>query len=223
MRYRRTDLVDRAVEVLDEVGVDALSMRHLAAEVGVQPSALYHHFANKQALLNAVADRILELGRRGTEIVTWESELRLICAELRDAMTTHRDGAVLISRVHALGGGAQEPERRMRDALLRAGADGDLARVGARTLVLFVFGHVGREQARASAAGGDGRDGEKAGGKPGESAGGSPQEAAEQADFAVGLGLVLDGLAGAVERGAAQRSPLGIVDETSERHGGDHG
>ncbi|MEQ6903581.1 TetR family transcriptional regulator [Nocardioides sp. YIM 152588] len=173
MRYRRTDLVDRAVGVLDEVGVDALSMRHLAADAGVQPSALYHHFANKQALLDAVADRILELGRRGTEIVTWESELRLICAELRDAMLAHRDGAVLISRVHALGGGAQEPERRMRDALLRAGAEEALARVGARTLLHFVLGHVGQEQARGAGAGSPG----------------------ERDDFALGLGLVLEGLA----------------------------
>ena len=42
----------------------ALTMRRLGAELGVQPSAIYHHFANKQALLAAVADEILARGAR---------------------------------------------------------------------------------------------------------------------------------------------------------------
>lgn len=181
-RYRRVDVIDRAIEVLDARGLDDLSMRHLAADLGVQPSALYHHFANKQALLGAVADRILDRGRRGTEIVTWESELRLVGAELRDAMLGHRDGAVLIAQAHALGTGAAEPERRLRDALVRAGADEDLARVGARTLLHFVFGHVIEEQTRPP--------------RGPDSATLDPVEP----DFAIGLGLVLAGLAVAVQR-----------------------
>lgn len=172
-RYRKVDVVDRAIEVLDDRGLDDLSMRNVAAQMGVRASALYHHFANKQALLDAVADRILELGRRATEVVTWDAELRLVGTELRDAMLSRRDAAVLISAVHALGGGAREPQRRMEDALRRAGADEHLARVGARTLLHFVFGHAAEEQLRASG---------------------------ESDDFAVGLGLVLDGLLAAVHR-----------------------
>lgn len=176
MRYRRADVIDRAVAVLDEHGLAELSMRRLAGELGVQASALYHHVANKDALLAAVADEILERGRRATEIVTWEAELRLASVELRAAMLAHRDGAALISRVYAAGG-ALLPEQRMSDALLRAGAASELARVGARTLVHFVLGHVADEQARSS----DDPD-------PAE------RGAVTDDDFAVGLGLILDGL-----------------------------
>jgi TetR/AcrR family tetracycline transcriptional repressor len=130
------------VEVLDRDGLADLTMRRLAAELGVRPSALYHHFPGKDALLAAVADEILDRGRRATEVVTWEAELRLVCVELRDAMVAHRDAGALIANVHARGTGAREPERRIRDALRRAGADDDLGRVGARTLLHFVFGHV---------------------------------------------------------------------------------
>lgn len=182
VRYRKVDVVDRAIGVLDERGLDDLSMRNVAAELNVRASALYHHFANKQALLDAVADRILEKGRRAVEVVTWDAELRLVGTEVRDAMLAHRDGALLIAGVHALGGGAREPERRIRDALTAGGADPGLARVGARTLLRFVFGAAAEQQLRSRTL-----------------AEGSGTEASE--DFAVGLGLVLSGLVAAVERG----------------------
>ncbi|WP_231123639.1 TetR family transcriptional regulator [Nocardioides sambongensis] len=195
-RYRKVDVVDRAIGVLDDRGLDDLSMRNVAAEMGVRPSALYHHFASKQALLDAVADRILELGRRATEVVTWDAELRLVGTELRDAMLGRRDGAILIAGVHALGGGAREPQRRMEDALRRAGADEHLARVGARTLLHFVFGHVAEEQIRARSA-----DGSRAVG-----ADAAPPGAEVPDDFAVGLGLVLGGLVTAVQRNRGARA-----------------
>ncbi|KAA1419636.1 TetR family transcriptional regulator [Nocardioides humilatus] len=142
MRHRRTDVIDRAIVVLDEQGLDEWSMRRLAADLGVQPSALYHHFSGKDELMAAVADELLRRGRRPAEIVTWESELRLVSVELRDAMRSHRDAAELIAAVHTRGVGAQEPLRRMAGALQRAGADDELARVGASTLLHFVFAHV---------------------------------------------------------------------------------
>jgi AcrR family transcriptional regulator len=185
MRYRRADVVDRAIDVLDQVGLEALSMRRLAAELGVQPSALYHHFASKQALYAAVADEILARGRRPTEVVTWQAELRLVCVELRDIMLRHRDGATLVSMVRALGVGADEPIRRMAAALTWAGADAELARVGAHTLFHFVFGHVADEQAQRRVAVPD-------------SAVASPAVA----DFGIGLGVILDGLS--AQLGAAR-------------------
>lgn len=168
MGYRRSEIVDRAIAFLDEVGLEGLTMRKLAADLGLQPGALYHHVANKDALLAAISDELLSRGRRASEVVTWDAELRLVCVELRDAMLACRDGAALVARVHALGLGAADPLQRMGDILTRAGADRHLARIGARTLLHFVFGHVADEQVRAEI--------------------GSPE------DFHVGLSLVLDGL-----------------------------
>ncbi|WP_418058351.1 TetR family transcriptional regulator [Pimelobacter simplex] len=139
MRYRRTDVVERAIEVLDAHGLDALSMRRLATDLGVQPGALYHHFTNKDALLAAIADEILRRGSRPAEIAAWDAEVQLLCVGLRDAMRRHRDGAVLIAHVNRSD--AEALERPLRAALERAGADDDLARVGARTLVRFVLSH----------------------------------------------------------------------------------
>lgn len=51
----RTALTQAAVAQVDEVGIDHLSLRAAANTVGVSPSAAYHHFADKEALLAAVA------------------------------------------------------------------------------------------------------------------------------------------------------------------------
>lgn len=139
MGYRRGEIVGRAITVLDDVGLDGLSMRKLAGDLGVQVGALYHHFENKAALLAAVSDEILRRGRRPAEIVAWDAELSLLCVELRDAMRRHRDGAALIAQVHRYD--AEALERPLRSALGRGGADEHLARVGARSLVRFVLSH----------------------------------------------------------------------------------
>ncbi|GMA92600.1 hypothetical protein GCM10025869_31290 [Homoserinibacter gongjuensis] len=63
MRHDRESVVDAALRILDEWGLSELTMRRLGAALEVQPSALYHHFENKQTLLAAVADRIQETAR----------------------------------------------------------------------------------------------------------------------------------------------------------------
>ena len=142
MRYRRADIVGRAIDVLDAHGLDALSMRRIAADLGVQPGALYHHFTNKDELLAAVADELVARGRRTSEVVAWDADLTLVCVDLRDAMRAVRDGAELVAAVHDAGTGALEPAARVAAALGRAGADEDLVRVASAMLVEFVIGHV---------------------------------------------------------------------------------
>ncbi|HEY5304232.1 MAG TPA: TetR family transcriptional regulator [Acidimicrobiales bacterium] len=52
----RTQVLSAAFDVVDRDGLDALTIRHLAAQLGVTPMALYWHFADKQALLDALVD-----------------------------------------------------------------------------------------------------------------------------------------------------------------------
>src|SRR3954467_12463590 len=99
MRHRRSDVVASAIAMLDTYGLADLTMRRLGAELGVQPSALYHHFANKQTLLAAVADELLARGARGDRPAAWDDRMVAICAELRDAMLAYRDGAELVATV----------------------------------------------------------------------------------------------------------------------------
>jgi len=53
-------ILDVAYALVDKEGAEALSMRRLAASLGVAPMALYNHFSDRDNLLNALADRALE-------------------------------------------------------------------------------------------------------------------------------------------------------------------
>lgn len=178
MRYRRTDVVDRAIEVLDAYGLADLTMRRLGAELGVQPSALYHHFPHKQALLAAVADEILARGRRPARPDHWDDRVVAICTELRDAMLAYRDGAELVATVRAFELGAATPYDELVDALAGTGLDPTLRPTAAGALLHFTFGHVLDEQTHLQAG----------------SAGAIDDAPRESSDFQAGLAIVLDGI-----------------------------
>jgi len=56
----REKIVEKALEILDAEGVEGLSMRRLGEALGVEAMALYHHFPNKDAILDGVLARIME-------------------------------------------------------------------------------------------------------------------------------------------------------------------
>ena len=90
-----------ALRLLDDTGVDGLTMRKVAAELGVQAPALYWHVKNKQELLDAMA-RVLfvsavdgvEAPRRGTQ---WQDWLIELAGRLRAALLRYRDGARVLA------------------------------------------------------------------------------------------------------------------------------
>lgn len=189
MRYRKQDVIDRALTVLDDYGLADLSMRRLGAELGVQPSALYHHFTNKQALLAAVADEILVRGAAPPPDSEEAPDRAIVarCVGLRSAMLAYRDGAEVVSTSYAFGLGALSPYDDLRSLLLAAGCSAELADAGAGTLLYFVFGHVADEQTHLQAAGVGAIDADW---------GRAPRPTA---DFELGLRVILDGVA--VQRG----------------------
>ena len=91
MQLHKRDVVDAATSLLDSYGIADLTMRRLARELNVSPGALYWHFANKQELLGAVADRILE--SVGDVSGGWRDRVAGTCGRLRDALLSHTDGA----------------------------------------------------------------------------------------------------------------------------------
>ncbi len=151
MRYRREDLVTRALLVLDDHGLPDLTMRRLGGELGVQPSALYHHFPNKQALLAAVADEILARGSRPLPVAGWEDRARAACDALRDACLAWRDGAEVVATARAFGLGGAAPYDELVGVLQDGTGDDDLAATAARTLLHFVLGHAMDEQLQRQA------------------------------------------------------------------------
>lgn len=137
-----------ALHLLDGAGLADLTMRRLATALGVQASALYWHFDSKQALLAAVADRIVADGLRA---IPADATVPQVARGLRTALLRHRDGADIVIGTQALALGAGDAHRRLRDALRRE-HDAETAAAGATTLLHFVLGHATIVQQRLQAA-----------------------------------------------------------------------
>ncbi|WP_457030015.1 TetR/AcrR family transcriptional regulator C-terminal domain-containing protein [Kitasatospora sp. P5_F3] len=96
----RDRVLRAAVALADGTGIDALSMRKLAQELGVVPMALYKHVANKDQLLDGMVDFVL--GEIGPPIPgpDWQSTVRARILAARSALLGHAwAGRVIQSRI----------------------------------------------------------------------------------------------------------------------------
>ncbi|MFE3452501.1 TetR/AcrR family transcriptional regulator C-terminal domain-containing protein [Nonomuraea sp. NPDC059194] len=99
MKLERDKIVTTALVLLDEVGLDKLTLRRLATELGVQAPALYWHFTGKQELLDAMADalaREIPLPPLA-EGQPWQGWLADRMRDQRRVLTSRRDAARLFS------------------------------------------------------------------------------------------------------------------------------
>jgi AcrR family transcriptional regulator len=148
VQLHKRDVVDAATSLLDSYGIADLTMRRLARELNVSPGALYWHFANKQELLGAVADRVLE----SVDDVSggWRDRVAGTCGRLRDALLSHTDGAELVSASFAAGQSDAMTRilTQLSGAAADAGVDPTHAELAARTVVYYVLGFTADEQSR---------------------------------------------------------------------------
>lgn len=177
------EIVAAAAAILDDYGIADLTMRRLARELNVSPGALYWHFANKQQLLGAVADRVLAAACADPGPGDWRWRIQTVCQRLRNALLSHTDGAELVSASLAAGQSraATEIVGLLADSAAAAGIHPDHAVLAARTVVYYVLGFTAEEQSRLQwdAAG----------------AAGITPDADPSSAFGFGLRLLIDGLA----------------------------
>lgn len=80
-------ILDAAMRIADARGLDALTMRTLGAELGVDPTAAYRYFRTKDALVMAVIDRYAERLRAAWEPTGhWREDLRTLASQVRAGM-----------------------------------------------------------------------------------------------------------------------------------------
>ncbi len=94
----RERIVALALEIIDEDGLEAMNMRRLAADAGVKPMSLYHHFPNKRAILDAVSEKIAAaaLGASPPD-PRWQSRVRQLFMGLHALTEAHPRALPLIS------------------------------------------------------------------------------------------------------------------------------
>jgi TetR/AcrR family tetracycline transcriptional repressor len=195
----REEIVNSALELLDEAGLDGVTVRRLAARLGVQNPALYWHFRDKRALLDEMAQTLQSRQDFGPprEGETWRHWFARRGRERRAILLSHRDGARLVA------GTRPGPELIGRfeaelGSLVDSGFTPSQALLAIGTLTRFVNGFVLEEQAlhqrQIDAVG-------SAGAQPMDAFDSTPILAAairesgdSDASFEYGLKVVVDGL-----------------------------
>ncbi|MFE3289388.1 TetR/AcrR family transcriptional regulator C-terminal domain-containing protein [Rhodococcus sp. NPDC059234] len=148
MQLRRGDVLGGAIAILDEYGLGDLTMRRLATSLGVQPGALYWHFPNKQTLLAAITDQMLDRVSAPLDARDWDARLAAFAHRIRDALLAHRDGAELAAASYSARLATNDARDTLADACVAAGLPGDESELAADTLLYYILGQTMDEQSR---------------------------------------------------------------------------
>ena len=141
-------VVAAAVELADDQGIEALSMRKLAQALGVEAMSLYHHVANKDALLDGLVDLVFgEVQLPAPAGAAWRAPMRARMVSLHDALRRHPWAtAVLESRTSPGAPSLHQHEACL--AVLRAGGFSVRhALLAFAVLDAYVLGFAVQEQA----------------------------------------------------------------------------
>ncbi|MEU4483750.1 TetR/AcrR family transcriptional regulator C-terminal domain-containing protein [Streptomyces purpurascens] len=145
----RRRVADTALRLLNEVGLDGLTLRAIARELDVKAPALYWHFKDKQALLDEMATEMYRRMVAGASLDpadTWRERLLKANRGLRAALLGYRDGAKVFSGSRFTGiehAGQMEENLRLFTA---AGFTLAQAVRALTTVYLYTLGFVTEEQ-----------------------------------------------------------------------------
>ena len=144
----RSVILQAALAIVDRDGVDGLSMRSLSNALGRDPVMLYRHVANKAAVLDGVAEIVLEQLSVNIADPDWAAQLRTVAHRFRQLALAHPNVVpLLVTRPLATPLGQRPPGmlRPLEDVLAlltSAGFAGDDALHIYRMLFGFLYGHI---------------------------------------------------------------------------------
>jgi TetR/AcrR family tetracycline transcriptional repressor len=192
------EIVTAAVAIFEESGLDAVSMRSVAARLGVSPVPLYSRVGNKDALVDAIAERLLaDLAPSARAGERWDAYALRWARELRLRLRRARDSRLLLWPGRDAYVQASQP---LVEAMRDAGFEPDAAVQACRLLTWTVVGFGAVESGVEPPRRGRKRS------RPGADPGGVTAAEVE-ALFDLHIGYLIDGIARDAECGVAARRP----------------
>lgn len=137
-RLTSETIVAAAMDLVDTEGVEAFSMRNLAARLNVDPMAIYHHHKNKNALIHALVGEFIGQCAIPSPSADWRDDLRAICRNFR--ALGHKHPGVFLLYVYHEDWLATEFDlfEAMLATLLRAGFSPTSAVRSMRMALIFI-------------------------------------------------------------------------------------
>jgi TetR/AcrR family transcriptional regulator, tetracycline repressor protein len=150
-RLSKVAVVDRGLALADAEGLDAVTIRRLAADLSVTPMALYWHFRNKEELLAGLADRLwAEIDINVDTAADWPDQLRGLLESLVQVLRAHPAATgLLLEGEKRTSEAAQAAIETTLEVLHRGGLNPEYAATIARsalfTGIMLVMSEVGKE------------------------------------------------------------------------------
>jgi AcrR family transcriptional regulator len=149
-------ILDAALSLLDEGGVDAASVRGIAARVGVAPNAVYTYFPDKAAVVRALVERLL--GDVDHDVFAdrerpWRERVEALALDLRAHLSAHPGAVSLMVGGPMDGPHALALNERLLQLLADAGLGCSDAARASYLLIVYVFGAMALEVADSPRAG----------------------------------------------------------------------
>ncbi|MEU0279133.1 TetR/AcrR family transcriptional regulator C-terminal domain-containing protein [Streptomyces sp. NPDC006195] len=146
-------VVRAALELLDDKGAEAVSIRGIAERLGVRMNTVLWHAKTKARLLELMADAIVGGVPLEDLPEPWEERVRELCHRYRRGLLAHRDGAAVVSGTYSAEPATLRFAETMVEALLGTGLPEREAAWACWTLVYFVLGLSQEEQAAPESVG----------------------------------------------------------------------
>jgi TetR/AcrR family transcriptional regulator, tetracycline repressor protein len=151
MPLDRFVILQQAFSILNESGLENLTLRRLAAKLGVKAPAIYWHFKNKQELLDEMGTQVLREAVNGTSVFdaaqNWQDWALNYCLGLRRTLLRYREGARMFSGTYLTDPSLYAPMEASLRKLTGAGFSLRQSVVGLSALYCYVIGFVIEEQA----------------------------------------------------------------------------
>ena len=136
-------VLEAARDLTRQGGIEALTMRRLAGSLGVAPNALYSHYPDKSALLDAVLDSLLsEVETTGLDDPDWRAGLVRLMTASRQMLLDHADLLPQLMSRPMRGRNASRLGEITLALLERGGITGPEAVPALRSLLTYTFGSV---------------------------------------------------------------------------------
>lgn len=141
----RDGIVDATRGLLDAEGLEALTMRRLADALGVRAMALYHHFRNKDELLNSVVESFFGEIHLPEPSGDWRTELAARSRSMRQVLTAHPWALPLMETRTNPGSAQLQHHEATLETMRRSGFSVRAAAHGYAILDAFVYGFALQE------------------------------------------------------------------------------
>ena len=136
----RERVLRAAIELADAQGIEALSMRKLAKELGVEAMSLYNHVANKDDILDGIVDSVAAEVELPSEDVDWKTAIRRSAISARDVYVRHPWASSLSMSRQSGGPGRLRHGDWVLRKLREAGFSRDLTYHAYHVLEAYVLG-----------------------------------------------------------------------------------